>query len=504
MSASVDGDMERGSNGRSLFWGPLSWCFSACWWLLRVTARFCWWCLTPVRALCRPLTELQWWKRSVSRLRMQSVPLRRWLVLSLVLLIFLPIVTGGITAVILDLNKTDTSRNAETVLGEGLERWDDATWRAAANAELSKRGVDYVLYQDGTEIYRSTEDPLVGRDYPGGVQQVEFGNGQMAIVYGGIWGPFDDDEDDWPVPVVAIGTLILTFIGMGIFFGRTVVMPLAATSSAAEDIAGGDLAISLPASRVREVAELNAAVEGMASALAESLAHEAQLEQDRRFLIGAVAHDLRTPLFALRGSLEAIRTGVADTDEKKERYLNTAQEKADTLDRLISDLFDYTRLEFLEQAPNHEVVRVAEIVQQSVESLQPRARERGIGLTYRDSADQLATLGDAHLLIRAFENLIDNAIRFTPPGGWVRVEGMLDGQTITVTIADSGPGISPEDLPRIFDPLFRGEASRNRRTGGAGLGLTIARNVFVAHGGSLSAGNEPEGGAVFTATIPVT
>lgn len=502
MSISVDSDQERGRNWKSLLWRSLLWCFSAFWWWTRMAARFSWWCMTPVRAACRPLTELRWWKQSALRLRMQSVPLRRWLVLSLCLLIFLPVLTGAITAKIVDLNRSDNSRNAETVLREGLLRWDDAAWRSAATAELSVRGVDFVLYEDGTEIYRSKEDPLVGRDYPGGVWQLEFGDGQMAILYGGVWGPFEDSEGDWPVPVVAISTLILTFIGMGIFFGRTVVRPLAATSSAAEDIAGGDLAVSLPGSRVREVAELNAAVEGMASALADSLAHEAKLEQDRRFLIGAVAHDLRTPLFALRGSLEAILTGVADTDDKKERYLQTAQVKADTLDRLISDLFDYTRLEFLEQAPNQEDVRLSEILQQSVESLQTRARDKSIALTASDSPDQTLISGDAHLLTRAFENLIDNAIRFTPEGGWVRVDSGLEHRMFTVSISDSGPGISSEDLTRIFDPLFRGEASRNRRTGGAGLGLTIARNVFEAHGGSLSAGNGPEGGAVFTATIP--
>ena len=100
------------------------------------------------------------------------------------------------------------------------------------------------------------------------------------------------------------------------------------------------------------------------------------------------------------------------------------------------------------------------------------------------------------------ENLLDNALRHTPSGGSVRVAWREEGERAVFSVSDTGPGIPPEDLPHLFEPLFRGEASRNRRTGGAGLGLTIARRILRAHGGELSAANRRSGGAVFTGALP--
>ena len=107
------------------------------------------------------------------------------------------------------------------------------------------------------------------------------------------------------------------------------------------------------------------------------------------------------------------------------------------------------------------------------------------------------------MLTRVVENLLDNALRHTPVGGRIRVEWGREGATLHFTVADSGPGIAGHDLPHLFTPLYRGETSRNRQTGGAGLGLAIARRILRAHGGDLTVANGPVGGAVFTATLPL-
>jgi signal transduction histidine kinase len=112
-------------------------------------------------------------------------------------------------------------------------------------------------------------------------------------------------------------------------------------------------------------------------------------------------------------------------------------------------------------------------------------------------------VGDRHLLTRAVENLVDNALRHTPAGGEVRVSWGMEGNHVVVRVADTGPGIAARDLPHLFTPLYRGESSRNRQTGGAGLGLAIARRIVQAHGGDLTAANRATGGAVFAATLPV-
>jgi signal transduction histidine kinase len=495
-------------------------------WSVRGFVDVCWrlahWLLGLAAAGVKLLYHPELWKRSLrsffNRLRNRRTSLRRWLLIALVALFAIPALTTGITGLVWHSSSSSDSNAVpiEEILDSGADRWREPAWQREIRAELKARSVDVVLYEDGTEVYRTSNAPIPGppvpespakpddvREYAEYVVSTEPVE-RKAVIYGDPLDGFGDEggEDPWPIPLVFIGALIATFIGIAIFFGRMVVKPLAATSVAAGEVAGGNLAISLPGSRIREVAEVNAAFEGMASSLSESLAQEADLERERKLFIGAIAHDLRTPLFSLRGSLEAIETGVADSPEKQRQYLEMAREKADTLDRLISDLFDFTRLEYLDQEPQREPLEIGALVRRAVEGVQAQATGKAIALTVEDHSGNCVVLGDAHMLTRAIDNLLDNAIRYSPAGGSARVECLRDGQGVVISVSDNGPGVPPEDLPHIFSPLYRAEDSRNRRTGGAGLGLTIARNVFLAHGGDLTARNGPNGGAVFVGTLP--
>ncbi|MFW6074981.1 MAG: HAMP domain-containing sensor histidine kinase [Chloroflexota bacterium] len=308
-------------------------------------------------------------------------------------------------------------------------------------------------------------------------------------------------EGIWLAPVVALATLLLTLGGIAWFLGRTVVEPLRAASRAAGQIAAGDLTVSLPSSRVREVGDVNRAMEAMSEGLRESVEQRAELEQERRAFISAIAHDLRTPLFSLRGALEGLRAGLATTPEKRERYVAIAQEKADALERLVSDLFDFTRLEYLDQSPSREQMDLNEVLGRLVEGMQPRAEWKEITLDFRAPHDPIIVDADEYLLSRAIENLLDNALRFTPAGGVVEVECLVSEKAVGFSVSDSGPGIASRDLPHIFQPLFQAESSRSGKSGGSGLGLTIARRIVRAHSGELTAGNTDRG-AVFTAWLP--
>jgi len=137
-----------------------------------------------------------------------------------------------------------------------------------------------------------------------------------------------------------------------------------------------------------------------------------------------------------------------------------------------------------------------------VEGFRPQADTKGVQLTLALPSEPCWVTGDSHLLTRALTNLLDNALRYTPSGGQVRVTCRTEPSGVIFTVADTGPGIPAHDLPNLFAPLYRGETSRNRRTGGAGLGLTIARRILLAHGGDLSAANSQAGGAVFTGRLP--
>jgi signal transduction histidine kinase len=273
-------------------------------------------------------------------------------------------------------------------------------------------------------------------------------------------------------------------------------------SDAARQIAAGDLDISLPSPALAEVAEVAQAFGSMSTALRGSIERQAEVEQQRRLFISAVVHDLRTPLFSLRGYLEGLQTGIAATVEKRARYLAICREQAETLERRVADLFTYSRLEYLDEQPVFAPVDLSALLRSLAESVRPRAADRDITVALEIPARACTVSGDEHLLRRAIENLLDNALHYTPDGGRVRVACDRAGDHCAFSIADSGPGIAPRDLPHIFSPLYRGESSRNRQTGGAGLGLTVARTILRRHGGDLRAANREEGGAIFTGILP--
>jgi signal transduction histidine kinase len=438
-----------------------------------------------------------------------TLPLRRWLALALAITFFVPV---GVTLVVAVSQWHGSgggwwgaNPQIDERLTTGAADWDDPAWQAATRAQFAPQGVDFVLYENGREIYRSTADPLAGT----GAYQAR--SARRLVLPGTNPARSADIYTDtrqggpgafWLVPLVGFGTLLATLGTIAWFLGRMVLRPLAATSSAARQIAVGNLDVAVPPSGVREVAEVGAAFEAMSAGLRESLQAQAALEQERRFFIGAVVHDLRTPLFSLRGHLEGLEQGLADTPAKRARYIAVAREKAAALERLVADLFDYTRLEYLEQTPNCQPVDLNALLRRLVDGLQPLAEAKEVRLSLDSPNASCLVDGDSHLLTRAVENLLDNAVRYTPGGGSVRAACRAGPDEITLTITDTGPGIPAHDLPHLFNPLYRGETSRNRRTGGAGLGLAIARRILLAHGGNLAVRNGVEGGAIFTGTLP--
>jgi len=260
---------------------------------------------------------------------------------------------------------------------------------------------------------------------------------------------------------------------------RWVLRPLAVLSADAERIAGGELETAPVHTRASEVAQVAEALHGMAGALGSALGAEAAAERDRRFLVSAIAHDLRTPLFTLRGSLEAIERGIGDGDA-----LARAQRKADHLDRLVGDLFAFSRAEYARDAHAREEVELAEIARRAVEP----------GPIEIEVTGEAKTVGDPVALQRVLTNLLDNAVRHA------RAKVTVDVAPGRIVVSDDGPGFTPDDLPHVFEPLYRGDKARGG--GGAGLGLAIARRLVRAHGGDVEAANCREGGARVTVTLP--
>ncbi len=443
---------------------------------------------------------------------MKRIGIRRFMIVGMLTFFVLPALTYGIIDVFDHrvLQPQQSAQQAEAVRAAQGEiianaaRWRDPQWQTDLRSMLDTRGIGVVIRDpSGGELFRTNhgESP----DHP--VWWSGFHTSQQTtVVEGGqevgtvtLSGP---QRDNGLARAAAGFALMFAIFNVGWQMRRSVVRPLEAMGRAARRIAGGNLEFVLPQSRVKEIAAVRAAFEAMGDGLRESIGRQAALENERRFFVGAIAHDLRTPLFTLRGSLVGLEQGLTTSPEMAARYVAVCRQKADQLDRLVDDLFAYTKAEYLEQTLRRERLEFGSLAARVVDGMQPGARDKGVALALDCPDTHAAIEGDAHLIERALENLLDNALRHTPTGGTITVRYRTDGDRLTVTVTDTGPGIAARDLPHLFEPLYRGEASRSRETGGAGLGLTIARRILRAHGGDLTAANGPAGGAEFTGWLP--
>lgn len=435
--------------------------------------------------------------------------IRRWLSLALVALFLAPMLTLIAIGFFVFRDQEgpwELHQDVREQLIEDAGQWEDPEWQAATREELAQDDADVILLVGGEEVFRTRPDPFAGTDgSPREVRTIDVPGPdpplQAHIFTTASTGP-PEELREWFVPIALLTALIGTLAAITWFLRHSIILPLTAASDAARRISAGELDISLPASRVREVADLNQAFESMSDGLRGSLQCQAAMERDRRLFISAIAHDLRTPLFSLRGSLEGLEKGIATTPEKRDRYITVAQDKAAVLERLISDLFTFTRMDYMEEAPNRTLLNLDVFLPHLIEGMRPRAETNSVHIALDAASTSVKVEADSHLLTRAVENLLDNALRHTAVGGTVRVSWWESKSSASISIQDTGPGIADVDLPHLFDPLYRGESSRNRKTGGAGLGLTIAQRIVEAHGGTLVAGNNLDGGAIFTMTLP--
>jgi signal transduction histidine kinase len=275
---------------------------------------------------------------------------------------------------------------------------------------------------------------------------------------------------------------------------RWLVAPLRRLNTQVDAIAGGDPCETRAISPIREVENVATAVAGMAARLAQTAEHDARLEAERRLLVSSIAHDLRTPLFSLRGYLDAIATGIGDPRERLDR----ARAKAQQIDRLVTGLFDYARAD-IDERPRLQTTDLAETVIDATAAFELAAGERGVKLQVTAHTRPSVSI-DRDSFERALANVIDNALRYTPRGGTVDVACGEEVGHAFVRVIDDGPGIAPDLLPQLFELTAR--AASNSRFDGAGLGLTIAARLLRNQGGTIGAANAPPRGAILTIRLP--
>jgi two-component system phosphate regulon sensor histidine kinase PhoR len=225
-------------------------------------------------------------------------------------------------------------------------------------------------------------------------------------------------------------------------------------------------------------------------------------ERLRRDLTANVSHELRTPLTSIKGFTETLLAGAAADEQACRRFLTIIDAEATRLMTLVDDLMALSRLESRAEPMELGPVRLDALVEEAASRLRPQAAQRHIALR-TSAAGTLVVTADADRILQVFTNLIDNAIKFTPEGGAVEVTLREDGADAVVSVTDSGRGIPPDDLPRIFDRFYRVERSRSREAGGSGLGLAIAKHIVDAHGGRIMVTSRPGAGSTFSVALPL-
>ncbi|MBI5842786.1 MAG: HAMP domain-containing protein [Chloroflexi bacterium] len=304
-----------------------------------------------------------------------------------------------------------------------------------------------------------------------------------------------------------LAIVLLVFAGgmamaLGYFLSTTVTDRIHLLKGAAEKLAGGDLKTRVPVQGRDEVAALARAFNQMAKQLEAADNRQRALERLRADLITWVSHDLQTPLASIRAILEALEDGMVDDPETVRRYLNTAQRDVRSLSALIDDLFQMAQLNAGGIPLDRAQSSLADLISDTLESFSELASRQGVKLEGSVESNIDPVTMDTQRIGRVLNNLIGNALRHTPTQGEVKVHARRTGSGVEVTVSDTGEGIRADDLPHVFESFYRGEKSRSRVTGGAGLGLAISRGIIQAHGGEIKVQSEPGRGSQFTIVLP--
>lgn len=245
---------------------------------------------------------------------------------------------------------------------------------------------------------------------------------------------------------------------------------------------------------------LSGGLEGSTLLLIQDLTRMRRLEMVRRDFVSNVSHELRTPLASLKALTETLAEGALEDPPAARRFLTHMENEIDNLTQMVQELLELSRIESGKVPLDLKTVKPCDLVRPAVERMQMQAGRAGLTLTLTCGADLPAVRADRSRMEQVLVNLLHNAIKFTPPGGEISVSVVAQTGGVAFSVRDTGVGIAPEDLPRIFERFYK--ADRARSGGGTGLGLSIARHMVEAHGGSIRAESAPGQGAVFTFVLP--
>lgn len=273
-------------------------------------------------------------------------------------------------------------------------------------------------------------------------------------------------------------------------------------SDAVERISEGDLNTKVEVVGDDEFSSMASNLNKMVEDIRRLMDKERESERTKNELITNVAHDLRTPLTSIIGYLELLSGQVVLPPDMQKKYIDIAYSKAKRLEKLIEDLFGFTKMNYGKLAMHVSKVDIVKLLGQLLEESYPNFANKGLSYELQSNVPAKIITADGNLLARLFDNLINNAIKYGAEGKRVTVKVTAEADTVQVSVANYGYVIPAEELPLIFDKFYRVEQSRSTHTGGTGLGLAIVKNIVDMHGGTITVKSDLNG-TVFTVTLQV-
>ena len=287
--------------------------------------------------------------------------------------------------------------------------------------------------------------------------------------------------------ISAFVILISVALVVGLWVYRSIAVPLVKLKKATQNIKEGNLDFVLDVEGKDEFSELCQDFEEMRRRLKESTEEKSLIEKENRELISNISHDLKTPITAVKGYVEGIMDGVADTPEKMDRYVRTIYNKTNEMDHLINELTFYSKIDTNRIPYTFSKLNVEDYFEDCSEEVGLELETRGIALVYANYVEKdVMVIADGEQIRRVIHNIISNAIKYMDkPKGIIQIRIKDVGDFIQIEIEDNGKGIGPKDLPYIFDRFYRTDVSRNSSKGGSGIGLSIVKKILEDHGGKV-------------------
>ena len=281
--------------------------------------------------------------------------------------------------------------------------------------------------------------------------------------------------------------LVFTALSIGLWIYRSIATPLVKLKKATQNIKEGNLDFVLEVEGDDEFSELCRDFEEMRKRLKESAEEKVLMDKENKELISNISHDLKTPITAVKGYVEGIMDGVADTPEKMDRYVKTIYNKTNEMDHLINELTFYSKIDTNRIPYTFSKLNVEDYFSDCAEEVGLELETRGIELVYANFVESgVQVIADGEQIRRVIHNIISNAIKYMDkPKGIIQIRVKDVGDFIQVEIEDNGKGIAAKDLPSIFDRFYRTDVSRNSSKGGSGIGLSIVKKILEDHGGKV-------------------